>query len=81
MFADLVGHLYLLRGEFVWEDDAMFLLKVNGFIAGAIAIGDEVDEWVEEEVSDDVEVGYVVWQEGSIPCHHAGGLLGDVISN
>jgi hypothetical protein len=60
--ADGIGLLYLLNGEVVGDRNAMLLLEMNELISGSLAVGEEMYEGVEEQMSDDFEVGDAVWK-------------------
>lgn len=38
-------------------------------------------EGIEEKVADDVKIGYIMWEERGIACHHARTLFGDIVGD
>lgn len=59
----------------------MLLLEVDGLVSGAIAIGYEMDEGVEDKMSNNMQIGNVLWQKRSVPGNHARTLLCNIIGN
>lgn len=45
--SNLIGQIYLNRCELVWKRNTVLFLEVDGLVSGAIAIGYEMDEGVE----------------------------------
>lgn len=59
----------------------MLLLELDGLIASAAAVGNQLHEGIEEQMPNHLQVGYFLGQQRSVPGHHPRALFGDVVGD